>query len=395
LNYLTNLCNYVEPRSAEEKYKDKDLQSILNNAQVEDTVTEKEMRELYSNLKKIAIFFVRLRRIETEIDPEYFTQFVNDDSLKDIFTLKPQLGNMSMREYIANYNNAMTNVIGISTAQQDAYLAYEKKYTDPLKRLAEKESKILRNLSDRAVKWYIDNNEKINDGTLFEEFQEPIWSGPTTIYKDNIPHKFYFIEQSAKISDKMKIGILNGSIESIDEEYPEDGTETQYGIGDYEYWVKYCGIATIVNCMLPMYWPTGLVISGIPIPMPIIYMPFTVINGRVTVVIGMGICGICPLPMMLFVNFGDMPGSLIPTLNIAVDSLRGLSSVILNNANTPMKIAINDNIEKQDKIINELNNKQNELKNKILEIDSGVKIDQETLRNLIKRRNEDPTSNKK
>lgn len=395
LNYLTTLCNYVEPRSTEEKYKDKDLQSILNNAQVEDTATEKEMKELYNNLKKIAIFFVRLRKIETEIDPEYFTQFVNDDSLKDIFTLKPQLGNMSMREYIANYNNALSNIMGISAEQEEAYRAYEKKYTDPLKRLVEKESKILRELSDRAVNWYIENNEKIDDGSLFEQYQETVWSGATTIYKDNVPHEFYFVEQPVKVSDKLKIGILNGQSDDNPELYQEDGTETQYGVGDYEYWVKYCGIATIVNCMLPMYWATGLVISGVPIPMPIIYIPFTVINGRVTVVIGLGICGIFPLPMMLFVNFGDMPGSLIPALNIAVDTLRGLSAMIMNNANKPTKLTLKAMIEKQNKKIKELNEKQNDLKNKILEIDSGVKTDQETLRNLRKKRKEDPTSNKK
>ena len=390
LRYLENLCNYIPPRSAEEKYKDKDIQDILNNAQVEDTQTEKEMKELHKNLKKIAIFFVRLRRIENEIDPEYFTQFVDDNSLQDIFTLKTQLGDMSMREYVTNYNNPANNIFGVSVEMEEAYMEFERKYTDPMKRLAEQESKILRKLSDKAIKWYIDNDKIINDGTIFDKFQETVWSGKSIIYKDNEQYDFYFVEQPVTVSEKFNIPMLNGGNE---DELPEDGIETAYGMGDYEYWVKYCGVATIVNCMLPMYWATGLVIDGIPIMMPIIYIPFYVINGRVTVVIGMGICGICPLPMMLFVNFGDIPGSLIPTLNLAVDSLRGISSVIMNNVGNPLKSAIKTKIEIQDKKLSGLERKKIDLKNKILEINTGVRIDQETLRNLRKKRKEDPTSN--
>ena len=390
LKYLENLCHYIPPRSAEEKYKDKDLQDILNNAQVEDTRTEKMMRELHSNLKKIAIFFVRLRKIETEIDPEYFKQFVDDKSLQDIFTLKEQLGNQSMREYITNYNNADTNTLGRTAAMEAAFRAFERKYTDPMKRLAEQESKILRSLSDRAINWYIENDKSISDGTAFDKFQETVWSGKSIVYKDNEQYDFYFVEQPVTISEKFKLPILNGGNEK---ELPDDGIKTAYGMGDYEYWVKYCGVATIVNCMIPMYWGTGLVIMGAPIMMPIIYIPFCVINGRVTVVIGMGICGICPLPMMLFVNFGDMPGSLIPALNLAVDSLRGISSVIMNNVCNPLKSAIKMKIEIQDKRLSNLERKKNDLKNKILEISSGVRIDQETLRNLRKKRKEDPTSN--
>lgn len=392
LKYLENLCNYIPPRSAEEKYKDKDIQDILNNAQVEDTRTEKEMKELHSNLKKIAIFFVRLRKIENEVDPEYFTQFVDDKSLQDIFTLKTQLGTQSMREYITNYNNAATNILGISADMEASFRAFERKYTDPMKRLAEQESKILRKLSDKAINWYLDNDKGISDGTVFDKFQETVWSGKSIIYKDNEQYDFYFVEQPLSISEKFKLPILNGGSE---EELPDDSIKTAYGMGDYEYWVRYCGIATIVNCMLPMYWATGLVITGVPIMMPIIYIPFTVINGRVTVVIGIGICGICPLPMMLFVNFGDLPGSLIPALNLAVDSLRGLSSVIMNMANQPTKITIKGKIEVEDKKLTELERKKNDLKNKILEISAGVKTDQETLRNLRKKRKEDPTSNKK
>ena len=63
LRYLENLCNYIPPVSAEEKYKDMDVDSIIHNAQIQDTATEKSMAQLHSNLKKIAIFFVQLRNM--------------------------------------------------------------------------------------------------------------------------------------------------------------------------------------------------------------------------------------------------------------------------------------------------------------------------------------------
>ena len=92
--------------------------------------------------------------------------------------------------------------------------------------------------------------------------------------------------------------------------------------------------------------------------MPIIYIPFNVINGRVTVVIGLGICGICPLPMILFANLSDIPGSLIPSINISIDILKGLVSKIPSLSVKQIKPAIKEMIIKQDDKINELNKRK-------------------------------------
>jgi hypothetical protein len=378
-----------------------DVNSIINNAQIQDTASEKAMKQLYNNLKKIAIFFVQLRKIESEIDPKYFEQFASTDDYNDIFTLKEQLGSQNIKEYILSYNNICVSGGDpkVIASAQSAYNAFESKYLDPFKKMVQSEAKILRKLADKAISFYLDKDPKINSGEIFDQFQEADWSGKSTVFKDNEPHDFFYISEPTTTTEKMNAPYMNGTPPSnIDEngyQFGEDTLRTQFGITDFEYWVKYCGIATIVNCMLPMYWPTGLVITGVPIPLPIIYIPFVVIKGRVTVVIGLGICGICPLPMLLFVNFGDIPGSLIPALNIAVDTIKAMVSMIPSISVKPIKETIKQMIEAQDKKINDLKKKKSEIKMNIQNLQAGVQTDKETLRNLKKKRKDNPTTNTK
>ena len=401
LKYLETLCNYTPPMSAEEKYKDMDVNSIINNAQIQDTASEKAMKQLYNNLKKIAIFFVQLKKIESEIDPKYFEQFASTDDYNDIFTLKEQLGSQNIKEYILSYNNICVSGGDpkVIASAQSAYNAFESKYLDPFKKMVQSEAKILRKLADKAISFYLDKDPKINSGEIFDQFQEADWSGKSTVFKDNEPHDFFYISEPTTTTEKMNAPYMNGTPPSNTDEngyqFGEDTLRTQFGITDFEYWVKYCGIATIVNCMLPMYWPTGLVIAGVPIPLPIIYIPFVVIKGRVTVVIGLGICGICPLPMLLFVNFGDIPGSLIPALNIAVDTIKAMVSMIPSISVKPIKETIKQMIEAQDKKINDLKEKKSEIKMNIQNLQAGVQTDKETLRNLKKKRKDNPTTNTK
>ena len=74
LDYLKNLTKYVQPKSSEEKYKNMDVDSIINGGEIEDSDEDKAMMELEKKLKKIAISFVQLKRIETEMDQNYFSE---------------------------------------------------------------------------------------------------------------------------------------------------------------------------------------------------------------------------------------------------------------------------------------------------------------------------------
>jgi hypothetical protein len=64
--------------------------------------------------------------------------------------------------------------------------------------------------------------------------------------------------------------------------------------------------------------------------LPVIYIPFYVLKGRVTIVFGLGLCGIIPLPMILFVNMGTMVGSIIFPINMIVDMLLKMTKMISN-----------------------------------------------------------------
>lgn len=78
-------------------------------------------------------------------------------------------------------------------------------------------------------------------------------------------------------------------------------------INDYLYWLRYCGIATIVN-LIPIYWPVGILIpnpSGVTkIPFPIVWIPiavFTTPLGLMVILIGQ--CGMIPSPFIFLEYF--------------------------------------------------------------------------------------------
>lgn len=90
-------------------------------------------------------------------------------------------------------------------------------------------------------------------------------------------------------------------------------------ITDMKYWKRYCGMATLAT--IP-FLATGLVILGVPIPFPAIYIPLVVVNGDVLMVIGIGNRGITFFPMVLYVNAShDYSTALVPIL-IALKAVR-------------------------------------------------------------------------
>lgn len=90
-------------------------------------------------------------------------------------------------------------------------------------------------------------------------------------------------------------------------------------ITDIKYWKRYCGVATLAT--IP-FLATGLVILGIPIPFPAIYIPLVVVNGDVLMVVGIGNRGITFFPMVLYVNANhDYSTALVPIL-IALKAVR-------------------------------------------------------------------------
>lgn len=383
LDYLKNLTHYNAPASAEEKYRNIDTQTLLTMGEIEESSSEKANRELLDKLKKISLHFVNLRKIEVgSSSTDYYGKYISQEDLDDTFTIKNTLETLLVD--IGDYS---------SDTSDPQFLAYDetlKKYLGALRDLTNNESMILRELSDRAVEWYMQNHQAVDSGSIFDRFRQVSWPSPTTIRKDDIPHDFFYIEEPKTNEEQ----ILGDSSEG-GYEFTEESVKTKYGIDSYMYWLRYFTIATLVNCMLPMYWSTGVPPPTGPIMLPIIFVPIVVIPGRVITVIGLGICGICPLPMIYFVNVGDVPACIIPAINLAVDTLKKLSSLIVSAGMSPMKSIVLGLVKENDDAINRINNQIDQIEKDCYNLSAGVETDMETIRSLRKRKKLDPTSNKR
>ena len=392
LDYLKMLTKYVEPISAEEKYANLDTDTILNMGSTSETEDEKKNSEKLKQIKRIALMFTALKRIESDTDTSYFSEYIDDNNLKNVFTIKNKID-----EYGITIDNIATST-AFTTAEERSII---KMYTTALENVTRREAKELREISDKAINWYINNSSKIDDGSAFEAFNEVDWSPSSQIMKSEEAHDFFFIQEKTSPADEMKRamdeakGLVPKSTgEGLlkDYNFTEDSLYTQYEITSYRYWLRYCTMATLVNCMLPMYWPTGLLIAGAPLPLPIIFIPIVVISSRVILVIGIGLCGICPMPMFLLMNVSDIPGFFIPILNTVVDMLKDLSAMTMKLADKSAKQMIIELIKKEDDNINKLNAEIKEIHQNIENLRNGVGEDAETLRSLRKKNNEDTTS---
>lgn len=375
LSYLENLTNYQTPVSNQEKYASMDVDSLINGTTIEDTDEEKSNASLLSNLKRIAITFIQIRKVETGSNSFDFSKYTDEFSLNDVNVI------------VTNFNNiaAIDPAISQDILLQNSVID---KYIGVLRSVSQKESEELCELCDSAIKFYNDNKDAINSGKIFEELHEVKWSGKSTVYKDGEPYDFYFIEDDVTINENKKE-------DKPAYNYTEDSVATEYGVDSIQYWLKYCAIATSVNCTLPIYWSVGLIIAGMPIFLPVILVPIYVSSGRVSIVIGVGICGLFIYPMGLFYNMSNLPGSIIPTINVAVDYLRALPEMIMNSPKHIVKTLVKEMIDKNDEKINELNLEIYGLQKDIDRMRSEIQVDKETIRNLKKKKKQDSTTKRK
>ena len=157
------------------------------------------------------------------------------------------------------------------------------------------------------------------------KLREIKWTRRDILYKENTPVHYYLFNADTSIPPKSLEELEQyEEAASIPEEYKEDlndmmsSPKTAYGVDSIAYWLRYCGVATIVN-LIPIYWATLFNIFS-PIPLPIIYLPLIPIKvGSMVIVVGLGICGIAIWPMILFVNMGTLNGTVILHFDLAID----------------------------------------------------------------------------
>lgn len=383
--YLQNLVNYIPvPDKVIEYSENIDVNTLLKSGggSGQNDVMAKDLR-------KIAIEFCMIRNIETgENSNDIFDNGIATQANVSAFKALNIASGPLIQQYCDVYVENDPIVL--------AALPVLRPYLNTLKKLAISEEHDMGLLAKEAIQWYEENGDKVNDKHIFDSFKEVNWNSETLIYKDNKPYNYMYLTYEEDKSDtgKDKPGFDFESEEN--DEYYDSGAyiKSSNGPNDMNYWIKYLSLATVVNCMLPIYWGTGLIISGTPIIMPIIMIPLYVLSGRVTAVFGIGLCGICPMPLVLFANLGNTLGSILIPLNILADILKKSLQQTMNNQKPARDAKYAAVIKALDNKITQYNNDIDSVESAIHNIDVNIQENKKILRNIKKRKKEDPTSNR-
>ena len=190
---------------------------------------------------------------------------------------------------------------------------------------------------------YLSSKDLYDDKT-FEKFKRASIKRFTTVYYNDVKHEHYFVESPADGINKRSPSQLFDNPDAFND--LADTLSSPYSNSspfEFKYWLLYCMQATIVHCMLPMYWPCGLIIAGAPLPLPVIYIPIVFIPGSVSMLIGLGICGIAIWPMIVLLNFSIDTNTILAPINAMLDKMREM----LLSTEKLQKNALHKAIEKQ------------------------------------------------
>lgn len=100
-------------------------------------------------------------------------------------------------------------------------------------------------------------------------------------------------------------GLKGPERECPEPEVPDENLSnfTSYGMDSIIYWLKYCGIATLVGITNPLGWSTGLPPPVGPTLFPVVYLPIVSFYSKYGfLVIGLTITGTWIFPFVLFSN---------------------------------------------------------------------------------------------
>ena len=329
--------------------EDTDVTALLESYDKMEEAKETEDDKLDRKLRQIAHRYVSLIRIEngmteSKIMGSQYTYIANEYK---------NIDNIMSREY--NGGETDDIIMQVYFEENEKVLS---QYLQNLKTITANELATLQGIAKKAIDWYNKNSETFYNDSLFEQFREVPWPDKMDIWHECIKTDYYLFTDifNEKIMNDIFVKLGGGEIDyepsaqllpgegtipiktmddldKLEQKIAEDDkraekdedlstsvhTKSTADFTKHKYWLKYCLHATLVNCMVPLFWATGLVIAGSPILLPIIYIPLVVIPGRTVCVLGLGLCGIIPMPMLLFVNAHNANSTIIVPLNVALD----------------------------------------------------------------------------
>lgn len=349
--YYEILKAIIEERMSREKYKLEDIQDEFN--------------KIYEKIidKRCADGFQRLDAVMTGLDDEptsgdvsaWLTEHIRKKQRNEYtdYSIK-QMANMYM--FIHGYSeykglNYRPNKEGVrvnSLGDQEPKDIYE--LTKIENRILEKFwkdciSEYTQCTLDNAIDYVHEVADKVN------EYAQ--WPTPGNIRIGTDVYEHYLFQNSVAIID--------------DEEMPDEDLGTEYettapalgddfpvpeatiddmpmgpdnpqvgeiSIKDLKYWQKYFGICTILS-LVPTYWNCGLDIPPyiMNIPLPVIYIAMSVVYIKmldISIVFGLSIRGMYIWPVILFVNCGNMPASIMTPLISQIKSIQSKISAKIN-----------------------------------------------------------------
>ena len=320
---------------------------------------------------------------------DYISSLYSYDSDEDTDTPNEICSQLAtMYTYIKSYGNGSSNPYKDIKDKDKPYIYLE---------LVQEESKKIRAFWDKVLKLYeessYDNcyNSFIELTNKIDEYAQ--WPVPQDItigdnyYQHYLFENIYPVNVDSSVND-ISIGDYSFPDEvdfpeipddvSVDENWaidemnkheqlePDDPNAITFK--DFPYWKRYFALATLI-CIVPTFWNCGLdifpFIQCIPLPcifiaIKSVYIPIF----NMIMVFGIGIRGMYPWPIILYVNTSDQPISILTPLIAVLDRLKNTFYGKLDKIEqVPIQSLANAYIAKLNKEINDLKKENIKLDN--------------------------------
>lgn len=177
-----------------------------------------------------------------------------------------------------------------------------------------------------------------------------------------------FVQPTSEIIDdeEFKVYTIKGQERECpepEEEHPNLSPFSEYGKGDIQYWLKYCGIATLVSLTNPSGWSTGLIPPVGPTLFPVVYIPLvSFYTDYGFIVIGITVTGTYIFPFGLFTNLSTQYR--VPIADPAAFLKRQVDNLkdnILSSLQSYRQVSLKEYLEKTKNQLEEKNNEIDDL----------------------------------
>lgn len=375
VEFLNMILSFINSRIDLESFNKNEIITTFNKKALEITTNknyfnkvlswnDNNLKNIYENIKKDCnISAIQNKEyklnLENEENINNLTNTINSEDNSKEETLSKEDKEIIEKDSIAKSLSFIFYIYNNIKEKKSNNQRTESEIKKLLKKQTNQEYDEIKKYFNNIIDKYYSFKEKANNIDKF--FDEINWPTSGEIYIDNTNYTHYIFRNNIQKNDNNN---LNNKISKEDGDN-QLSTKTKEEPSSYLYWLRYCGMATLVNCALPMYWGTGIVIAGAPVPLPIILVPIYVLNGSCICVFGLGICGIAIWPMILYSNLSvDMMSYLAP-VNVVIDLVKNSLNTLKEQTKDMLKPIASGQISILDTQIKNTKKEINDMKKEI------------------------------